>query len=385
MSPRACVMTSAHPAFDVRIFHKECKSLAAAGYDVTLIAPHPESQNVHGVAIEAVPQHLPRFQRMFKATWAIYKAARKVDADIYHFHDPELIPAGLLLRLLGKKVIYDAHEDLPRTLAYKPYIPSWLQSSLERLVEFCELSASRHLSGLVAATPEIAARFHRHNPHTCIVQNYPLLEEFSEATTDATRKGGHIAYVGARITEARGAREMIRALEFLEDLPEARLKLAGSIDSADLLSELSSMPGWKRTDYLGPIGRKAVSDLIGGAVVGLVVLHPETNYVNSHPVKLFEYMCAGIPVIASDFPVFRSIINGARCGLLVNPLDPREIAEAIRYISAHPAEARHMGESGRQAVRLRYNWKNEERKLLKLYSQVLGTTILRSPLGVQNA
>ena len=96
-------------------------------------------------------------------------------------------------------------------------------------------------------------------------------------------------------------------------------------------------------------------------------------------------MCAGIPVLASDFPVFRSIIEGARCGLLVNPLDPREIAEAIRYISAHPAAARQMGESGRQAVRLRYNWKNEERKLLKLYSQVLGFTALRSPLGVQNA
>jgi glycosyltransferase involved in cell wall biosynthesis len=368
MPIKVCVMTSAHSAFDVRIFHKECKSLARAGYEVTLVAPHGESLSVDGVRVKAVTPAKSRFERWFKTTAAVYRAAIEVDADVYHFHDPELIPAGLLLRAQGKKVIYDLHEDLPLTVSYKPYLPKWTQRSVSRALAIMESLTVRRFSGLIAATPEIAARFEGHS-NVCVVQNYPMREEFPEETK-TEEPSDYVAYVGLRITRARGAEEMVRAMELLSNTPLVRLKLAGTIEPSALQQQLEAMAGWKSTEYLGALGRAGVSELIRNAVAGLVVLHPEPNYVSSHPVKLFEYMCAGIPVIASDFPGFRAIIERAKCGILVDPFSAKEIADAIEFLCTHPQEARAMGARGRLAVSSRYNWQHEEQSLFGMYSRL---------------
>lgn len=369
MPIKTCILTSAHPALDVRIFYKECKSLAHAGYEVTLVAPHRESQRLDGVAIKAVTPATGRLERFFQTTAAVYRAAIAVDADVYHFHDPELMGIGLLLRARGKKVIYDIHEDLPLTVSYKPYVPKWLQRPLAKVLATMESIATRRFSGLIAATPEIAARFSRHS-NVAVVQNYPIREEFPKEDTGTSQPCDYVTYVGLRITKARGAEEMIRALALLAESLPIRLKLAGTIEPSSLLQQLEAAPGWQSTEYLGSLGRAGVSEVIRNAIAGLVVLHPEPNYVNSHPVKLFEYMCAGIPVIASDFPVFRSIVEGARCGLLVDPLSPKEIADAIKFLCTHPQEARAMGERGRLAVSNRYNWTHEEQSLLGVYRRV---------------
>jgi glycosyltransferase involved in cell wall biosynthesis len=366
---KICVLTSAHPAFDVRIFHKECKSLARAGYDVTLVAPHLESQQVDGVNIKAVRPATGRLRRLFQTTADVCHAAVAVDADVYHFHDPELMPVGLLLRARGKKVIYDIHEDLPLTISYKSYIPRWLQRPLARASAIMESCASRYFTGLIAATPEIAERFSQHE-NVAVVQNYPLHAEFPVQETSPSASGTYVTYVGLRITKARGAEEMVRAIELLADSHPVLLKLAGTIEPIALLRQLETSPGWRSTEYLGFLGRAGISDLVRNAIAGLVVLHPEPNYVTSHPVKLFEYMCAGIPVIASNFPVFRAIVEGAKCGLLVDPLSPKEIAGAIQFLCTHPHEARAMGERGRLAVVSRYNWQNEERSLFAMYQRL---------------
>lgn len=368
MPIKICVLTSAHSAFDVRIFHKECKSLARAGYEVTLVAPHQESQRVDGVTLRAVTPGNGRSERWFKTTGAVYRAAIAAGADVYHFHDPELMLVGLLLRARGKKVIYDIHEDLPLTVSYKPYVPKWFQRPLAKVFSVMESLATRYFSGLIAATPEIAARFTGHS-NVCVVQNYPIREEFSEET-GTSASSDYVTYVGLRITNARGAEEMVRAIGLIAESIPIRLKLAGTIEPPSLLQQLQATRGWRSTEYLGSLGRAGVSDLIRNAKAGLVVLHPEPNYVNSHPVKLFEYMCAGIPVIASDFPVFRSIVDSAKCGILVDPLSPREIADAIEFLCTHPDEARAMGARGRLAVGRRFNWQHEEQSLLGMYNRM---------------
>jgi glycosyltransferase involved in cell wall biosynthesis len=378
---KICVLTSAHPAFDVRIFHKECKSLARAGYEVALVAPDRESQRIDGVTIRAVTPAKGRFERWFKTTGAVYRAAVAVDADVYHFHDPELLPVGLLLRARGKKVIYDIHEDLPLTVSYKPYVPKWLQRPLAKVCAIVESLTVRQFSGLIAATPEIAARFSGHS-NVCVVQNYPIREEFGDEA-ESSVCGGYVVYVGLRITKARGAEEMVRAMGLLGESHSIRLKLAGAIEPPELLQQLEAAPGWASIDYLGSLGRAGVSELIRNAIAGLVVLHPEPNYVSSHPVKLFEYMCAGIPVIASDFPVFRSIIDGARCGILVDPLSDRQIAGAIEFLYTHPEEARAMGARGRLAVSSHYNWQHEEQTLLEMYNRMCHAAESCEQLGSQ--
>jgi glycosyltransferase involved in cell wall biosynthesis len=371
MARKVCVLTSAHPAFDVRIFHKECKSLARAGYDVTLIATAMENGFHEGIALKTLPAWKNRFHRFLHGAIAVYKSALEVDADVYHFHDPELIPAALLLRLHGKKVIYDIHEDLPRTISYKPYIPNALCGVISRTVELLEGWASGRFSALVTATPAIGNRFRKVNENVTVLNNYPRMEEIeSPVGLSHKHREASLLYVGMRITRARGAEEMIHAMGLLPRNLRARLKLVGSWDSPELPVALSKIPGWGRVTFVGPLGRAEVASELQRACAGLVILHPEPNYLTSQPVKLFEYMCAGIPVIASDFPVCREIIAEARCGILVNPLDPREIAKAMEFLLTHPEEAQEMGRHGFQAILERYNWANEEKALLQFYNDL---------------
>jgi glycosyltransferase involved in cell wall biosynthesis len=368
---KICVMTSAHPPFDVRIFHKECKSLALAGYDVALIASGNEDGVHEGIKFVCLPRWKNRLDRFIRGSFTVYRKAREVNADIYHFHDPELIPAALLLRLAGKKVIYDIHEDLPRTISYKPYIPNPFRGPISRVAEIVERLAGARFSALVAATPTIGDRFRRVNKNVAVVNNYPRIEEIellSDAVTE--KREAILLYVGMRITRERGAEEMVRAMGLLPARLQARLRLVGAWNPPDLPESLSGIPGWTRTEFVGPLGRAEVARELHRAYAGLVILHPEPNYVASQPVKLFEYMCAGIPVIASDFPVCRKIVSKARCGVLANPLNPEEIAHAMEYLLTHPEEAEEMGRRGFQAVHESYNWENEEKILLQFYGRL---------------
>jgi glycosyltransferase involved in cell wall biosynthesis len=377
MNPKACVMTSVHPPFDIRIFHKECKSLAAAGYDVTLIAPFDapaEPHHVDGVAIRAVPRSSHRFQRLTRTVWRVYREAIKQTADVYHFHDPELIPVGLLLRLRGKKVVYDIHEDLPRCMPYKPYLPKWVGRAVAGTVEMLENFASRFFSALVAATPGIAVRFSAINDRTVIVNNYPLMTELLAVPKRPwEERDVAVTYVGSSVSASRGAVEMVQAMGLLPPHFEASLALAGPFLPANLQDALATEPGWNRVRVLGMLPRPEVANVLSRARAGLVVEHPEPNYVAGKPIKMYEYMAAGIPVISSDFPLWRQIVDGAGCGLCVDSLNPHKISEAIHYLLTHPKEAEEMGQRGRQAIIERYNWDREKRKLLHLYAELMGS------------
>jgi glycosyltransferase involved in cell wall biosynthesis len=371
MARKICVLTSVHPPCDVRIFHKECKSIARAGYDVTLITPVEKDCILDGIKMVRVPRAKNRLDRISRGCFAIYKKARQANADIYHFHDPELIPVALLLRLAGKKVVYDIHEDLPRTISYKSYIPGILKGAFSRAAELVEDWAGSRFSAVVAATPTIGRRFRAVNDHVAVVNNYPRIEEIEPlGGVGVEKREATLLYVGMRITRSRGAEEMVRAVGLLPEKLHPRLRLVGAWDSAELAGSLACLPGWSRTEYVGPVDRAGIAHELSKASVGLVLLHPEPNYVASQPVKLFEYMCAGIPVIVSDFPVCREIVRRARCGLLVNPRDPDEIAGAMQYLLTHPEEAAAMGRCGFQAVHEHYNWANEEKILVQMYERL---------------
>jgi len=370
---KICILTSAHPPTDVRIFHKECKSLARAGYEVTLIAPLAEGGMCNGITLSPLPRWKNRLDRILRGPIASFRKALEADADIYHFHDPELIPVALLLRFTGKKVIYDIHEDVPRTISYKTYIPDLLKEPISHCAEIIENWAGARFSALVAANPLIGDRFIKVNENTAVVNNYPKIEELEpHPETPPDKSEAILLYVGMRITPARGAYEMVRAMDLLPDKLQAQLRLVGAWDPPELPDALSEIPGWNRTVFVGTLDRAGVASELHKASMGLLTLHPEPNYVTSHPVKLFEYMCAGIPVIASDFPVWREIVTKSGCGLLVDPSNPNEIAQAMEYLLTHPEEAAEMGRSGLRAIRENYNWASEERQLLRLYERLCG-------------
>lgn len=368
---RVVHLTSAHAPFDVRIFHKECRSIAHAGYDVTLVACHDRDDIVDGVQLKAIPRRSGRLSRMTRGVWAAYREAVRQNANVYHFHDPELILAGLLIRCKGKSVIYDVHENVPEDIAFKHYIPRSLRRPIARLVGLLEARASRYFSAIVPATFPISVRFASWNAHTVVVSNYPIVDELqSRAPKSWADRSSSVAYAGV-LSEDRCVREIVQAMTFLPANLRATLKLAGAFSPKRLRNEISQSPGWEYVEELGVIERSSITALYDDARAGLVVLGPDPHFVSA-PTKLFEYMYAGIPVIASDFPEFRKVVDEAKCGILVNPLDPKTIARAIEYIFTHPIEAEQMGQRGREATQVRYNWATEERKLLDLYTVLIG-------------
>lgn len=362
-------LSSVHPRYDTRIFVKICSSLANAGYDVSLIVADGRGEEIkNGVRILDVGEKgRGRLARITKTVKKLFLEARKQNSNIYHFHDPELIPLGILLKLLGHKVVYDVHEDVPRQVMSKHWIPAFLRAPVAWGVILFEWLAAKILDGIVAATPTIVVRF----PYgkSILVQNFPIIAEFSVSCPlpYCERLNGFV-YVGV-IEDIRGAREMVRAMGWLQDLPAVKLEMAGVFSPAALGDELRSCSAWPLVNYHGHLGRDRVVSLLAGARAGLVVLHPTRNYPEAYPVKMFEYMAAGLPVIASDFPLWRKIIHDAECGLLVDPMNHKEIADAMRWIVEHPIEAELMGERGRAAIK-KYNWENEEKKLLSFYGEL---------------
>ncbi|HKS80445.1 MAG TPA: glycosyltransferase family 4 protein [Candidatus Acidoferrales bacterium] len=372
-------LTSSHYADDARILHKECRSLVKAGHDVTLVARNGNDAVVDGVKIRALRSDpARRLQRWTKAVWRAYREASRLDADVYHFHDPELIPVGIWLTACGKRVIYDAHEDLPKTFAYKHYLPKFGREGLGWLTGKIENFAARRFAGVVAATPGIANRFSSQNKNTVLVRNFPILDELGKAAPMPwNERPPLVAYVGSTGPE-RGIRECVKAVGSLPKELNARFALGGPI-SPELRRQIEESKGGDRTEILGRLGRGEVANLLSRARVGLVLALPVPNLLTALPVKLFEYMNAGVPVVASDFPIWREIVAGSRCGVLVNPRDAQGVARAIEHMLTHPDEAREMGERGRVAVVERYNWRTEEKRLIGFYGMATGQPQTQAP------
>ncbi|MCF8368469.1 MAG: glycosyltransferase family 4 protein [Bacteroidales bacterium] len=369
MTPlKICHITTVHPARDTRIFYKESKSLAAAGFKVTLIAVNGESFIEDEVEVIGIAcNYSGRVQRFLKASKAAFRLALEVDADIYHFHDPEFLPWAAKLIRRGKKVIYDVHEDLPRQMLSKYWIPLIIRKPGSKLIEALEKYYSSKMSGIVTATTFIRDRFLRFHKMVIEIQNFPTLKLLEE-TQSLGEKGNELCYIGG-ITKVRGISELVKSMSIVKS--DVRLNLAGKIDPHEYRSELNHTPGWEKVNELGFANRKQVKEILQRSFAGLATLHPIINYVDALPVKMFEYMAAGIPVIVSDIPLWKQIITDNDCGIAVDPLNPEQIAEAIDYLSENPGKTKEKGQNGIKAIREKFNWELEEKKLVGFYKSVV--------------
>lgn len=349
--------------------------LVENGFKVTFIVPHEKNEIVNGVFIRAVPKASGRIKRMTRSVWSVFCASLKEKGDLYHFHDPELIPVGVLLKLFRKRVIYDVHEDLPRQILSKHWIHPWFRKIIARITEMIESFAGWLFDGIIVVTPEIALRFP--GKKTRLVQNFPLKNELSpyEKRLNATLENT-VVYHGS-ISYIRGIKEMIEAMSLLPESLEARLVLAGSFSQSSLEAELKQIQGWNRVQFVGWQSREQIREIMTKAQAGLVTFHPVPNHINAQPNKFFEYMSAGLPVIVSDFPKWREIVSKNECGLLVNPLNPQDIADKIQYLIENPLAAETMGKSGWEAVQKDYSWEAEGKKMLEIYQTLLGHMIER--------
>jgi glycosyltransferase involved in cell wall biosynthesis len=347
MKDKICVFTSTHLENDIRIFKKQIKCLLDNGLEVFYYT-NKENLNIRNKYIQnhdsfSDPNlkirynksfnEIRRFSRLIKSFFIILYLPK--DCRIYHFHDPDLLFTGLLLKIIGKKVIYDVHDVI------------------------------------ICATPYIEKRFRDSGIlKTIVINNYPFKYEFSSTKNSVTFKENRIIYAGG-ITNKRGISQVIQSLDLIYESQSFKLILAGEIYPLEYENKMKSLGGWEKVEYLGVLSRSALKEEFNKAIAGIALFLPEKNHINAQPNKIFEYMSASIPVICSDFPLWRKIVEANNCGICVDPENINEIAAGIQYILSNADQARKMGKNGKKAVEKEYNWEAEENKLIMLYKDLL--------------
>lgn len=359
-------MTSAHPAEDVRIFHKECVSLVDAGYEVYLVerGDSYEKSGVHIVGVGEIPQS--RRKRMTVGAKMVYKAAVKIDADIYHFHDPELLPYGLKLKKLGKKVVFDSHELTREQIAIKPYLPVWLAKIISWCYAIYEDYILKRIDGVIFPCL-INGRFPLPGKYTALLNNVPRLDEFYNLFDSSVEKEYDIGMAGS-LTYNRGITHMVKAINKVG----CEAYIGGKFDSEEYEDELKEIASPK-IHFLGYLNRDQVMDLTRKSRIGCSALLNVGQYVHmgNFSTKVYEYMSMGIPVILSNNEYNLKMNEKYGFGICIDPENIDEYAEAIKYLLNNPEEAVQMGLNGRRAIKEEFNWENEFINMEKLYEDVL--------------
>ena len=362
-----CHVTSVHSAKDDRIFYRECLSLVNAGYTVLEIAPNIPDQTYNGVRIYGVQVPKNKWKRGLFSKKIVYNKCIEVNADIYHFHDPELIPVGVKLKKeYNKCVVFDSHEDVPAQILTKEWIPAFLRKPVSKLYAFYEKQLLRHYDALVSVTPIIVDRLKKVNVNTFQITNYPFINTDSK---DMRLWDDSICFAGT-ISVQRLHHNVLKALE---SIPNVKYRLAGFL-SGRYLAELQKSSAWKQVEYIGEIPFIEVSTFISKSSVGIVLndYYPNVGYRQGTLgiIKFFEFMQMGLPVICTDFILWKEIIDEWKCGIYVNPHDIEAIRDAINYFIENKDVAKQMGDNGRRAVMEKYNWNTQEKILLEMYKKL---------------
>jgi len=365
-------LTTVHSRSDTRIFIKEVRTLASNLHHKIMLMVADGNGNKDDEQGNISVHDLGylgggRFCRALIGPWRAFFAISKIKPTIVHFHDPELIPLGLILKVMGYKIIYDAHEDVPNHIMVRGWAYTPLRPVVKWLFEKLEKYAVSRYDAIITAAPVVSRRFIGTSVPVVEVKNYPLLSEELPVQCDWEQKERAICYVSSSFAVQRGIVELIMAMEKVD----ATLYLVGCFNDTELLQQLQKLPAWGKVQFLGYLGHNDIASLVVRCRVGMSLPHPITAYLEALPTKMFEYMSLGIPVVSSDFPSLRSIVCKSKCGVCVDPLDPDDIAKAINYLLDSSNEAFLMGQNGRRAVLETYNWKTEAINLLQYYEDIL--------------
>ena len=366
---KVCHLSSVHYAMDTRIFYKMCQALKE-NYEVALIANHPKEEFVNGVKIVPFQPFKKRNIRVLLSWLLMFFKAIKQRASIYHFHDPELIPCGILLSMFGKKVIYDVHENIAEDIFDKPWIRN--QKMAYRIFNFFEKRAVKRFH-LILAEKSYQKRYELLNANFSVVLNYCDIEFFKKFEKKDFKQQLNLFYIGI-VLENRGILEIIESVKQLKEKGmHVNFHVVG-----ELYSDLSAKI--KHLDYYDDIkgqlhfyGRKRLEEgyaLAEKMDIGMCIIWPMKNSMESYPTKLFEYMAVGLPIITSSFPLYKEVVEGNGCGLCVSPRDSKKITEAIETIHRDVLKTEQMSENGKLAVKKHYDWESQKRVLVRVYKDI---------------
>lgn len=360
---RVCHMTSVHNRSDGRIFNKECVSLQKAGYDVYLVVaddkPDEIKNGVHICSTGLAAKN--RRERMIKGARRVFRKALEIDAEVYHFHDPELLPYGYKLKKFGKKVIFDSHEDAVSQILDKKYLV--FPGLVSKIFAGYQNHVIKMLDAVITVSPNLLECYRAAKGRIYMITNYPELMPEPEQI----RVRDQICFTGS-CRRNWGSLEIAEAMEGLD----CKYLMAGPGDREHINEVISKGKG--RIKHLGELDRESVFRLQAESAIGMMLCSSSQLLKNGGSLgvtKMFEYMMNGLPVICTDVPLWREVIEQYKCGICVDPFDVQSIRKAIQYILEDEERAKKMGENGRKAVEERFNWETQSEELLRVYRNVL--------------
>lgn len=362
-----CHMTSVHRHDDQRILFKECKALVEAGYEVHLIAHEAPSRTINRVKLHPV--------ELIKAsygTWVVKTArvfaeeAYKINADLYHIHNAELLGAALSLKELNVPVVYDVFEDYQQVISSQPDARGLLGKIQAAFYARREKQLACKMDLIVGAAPDLLAKYHSSGCVTIEVCDFPTLEQLNTATVDFSAKEKAVCYIGP-LARDFGLFEMIAAA----DQADLKLILAGDFISKIDRKHAQAQPGWSSVEVIPVLKREEIRRAIARSMAGIVVYHNIGDIKKTEPGQFGYYLSSGLPVIASDFPLWKKVFDEYACGFCVDPLDVDAIAGAMQLLSLNHERARSMSRQALQVALQKYNWEHERQNLIKVYQQLL--------------
>ena len=374
---KICHITSVHQRYDTRIFYKECQTLAKYFQVNLIVNDEKEDEIINEVKIFSTnfsPKN--RYQRMFVSIRKIKRLALEIDAEIYHLHDPELLRIVRFLKRKKKKVIFDSHEDYVSTIGIKEWIPKIFRRIILLFYKKYEERIVKKLDGAIACYHQTKERYDNYIENVDLVFNFPIITNHNPKISTISENKNVIGYAG-QIAEQWSHHFLIQSFEYTKN--NVKYLLAGSADE-EYLRILKGHKRWSNVDFKGKIHfDNVIEEIYYKSSIGVALLdyipQCQTTVGNLSNTKLFEYMFYKLPVICTDFDLWRNIVEGENCGILVNPRKPEEIAKAIDFLCDNSEKAKQMGENGHNAIISKYNWENDSKKLLKVYEEIIGFKI----------
>jgi len=376
------LLSSVHPALDMRIYHRAAKYLAARGHRVTLIVPAVPADaraSANGIGFRPVWKATARPWRWITVT-QVFLTALRTPADVYQVHNPELLPVACLLRWLrpDSLVVYDVQEDFPQAILQKYWIHPRLRNLVSRVADRVEKKLSRYVHLLLHVTEPIADKFRPVQTPQVLVKNYPPLQEVGTALERPCRYAGgvfRIGYAGG-LAEIRGVCELIEAVAALMRRGHpVECHLAGPWAPESYRKDVENLVDSRgladRVFFHPVIPYERIWPFLQQMHVGVILHQPGGQHAVALPRRLFEYMAAGLPLVVHDYGLVGELVRNRNVGLTVDVTRPEAIADGIEYFLTHPTEVARMGALGQRWVREQYNWESQLDGLIAAYEQGL--------------
>ena len=386
---KICILNSVHPIHDTRL-RRVAETLAEAGHEITIFAPFSGEEAQNGfadrlnISFIGIPRAaqgqfeqgrslggiLKTILSRVKIAVDLYKLGRKTPADVYHCNEMDSWVVGILLKIrLKKAVVFDVHEYYPARVAEAAstdLLRKWVGGLVRNTFSFL----SRFSDGLIFVNDSVAGLYKFKGPHF-ILRNCVRIRDFrplqvKEDLRTAFQDRVVVVHVG-RLRKGYGAMTLVESLPYLQN-PEVLFLILGGADP-DFITEVERGGFSESVKVVNYLPLEEMLDYLALAEIGITLLQPlDKNMVYSLGRKFLEYIAAGIPVVISDFPEYRALVDKYDLGIVVDPEQPQEIAAAIARLVEDPQLRERYGKNAARAFDEELNWELESKKLIEFYN-----------------